>query len=126
MSAFITHQDGHAGLFCIKERADGETLPVADFLYFDQAKSALLVYMDQGKGGLDEFLTRLEDEHIDEMQNAEVCCRICDALGHGQPGYGPCPLEERGWMDALQDEEIERRMGVIPFDEAMRMAEAGR
>jgi hypothetical protein len=23
-------------------------------------------------------------------------CNICDGLGHGYPGAGPCPLEERG------------------------------
>lgn len=23
-------------------------------------------------------------------------CSLCDALGHGYPGAGPCPLEERG------------------------------
>lgn len=23
-------------------------------------------------------------------------CTICDGLGHGYPGGGPCPLEERG------------------------------
>lgn len=26
-------------------------------------------------------------------------CSLCDAVGHGYPGGGPCPLEERGWMD---------------------------
>ena len=28
-----------------------------------------------------------------EAEANEVCCSICDGLGHGQPGYGPCPLE---------------------------------
>lgn len=23
-------------------------------------------------------------------------CSICDGLGHGYPGGGPCPLEDRG------------------------------
>jgi hypothetical protein len=23
-------------------------------------------------------------------------CSICDGLGHGYPGAGPCPLEQRG------------------------------
>jgi hypothetical protein len=23
-------------------------------------------------------------------------CSLCDGLGHGYPGGGPCPLEERG------------------------------
>jgi hypothetical protein len=26
-------------------------------------------------------------------------CSICDALGHGYPGAGPCPLEDRGSFD---------------------------
>ncbi len=30
-------------------------------------------------------------------------CSICDGLGHGFPGGGPCPLEDRGWADALDD-----------------------
>jgi len=27
-------------------------------------------------------------------------CSLCDGLGHGYPGAGPCPLEERGQYDA--------------------------
>ena len=26
-------------------------------------------------------------------------CSLCDGLGHGYPGGGPCPLEERGNYD---------------------------
>lgn len=26
-------------------------------------------------------------------------CNICDGLGHGYPGAGPCPLEERGQLE---------------------------
>lgn len=26
-------------------------------------------------------------------------CSICDGLGHGYPGGGPCPLEDRGYDD---------------------------
>jgi hypothetical protein len=26
-------------------------------------------------------------------------CSICDALGHGYPGGGPCPLEDTGWRE---------------------------
>ena len=36
-----------------------------------------------------------------------LCCLICDGLGHGYPGGGPCPLEERGYEDARRDEERE-------------------
>jgi hypothetical protein len=35
-------------------------------------------------------------------------CSICDGFGHGYPGAGPCPLEERGWEDQLEEE---RRYG---------------
>ena len=30
-------------------------------------------------------------------------CSLCDALGHGYPGGGPCPLEDRGWWDAEEE-----------------------
>lgn len=39
-------------------------------------------------------------------------CSICDALGHGYPGGGPCPLEDRGydeddsserWLESLEE-----------------------
>ncbi len=30
-------------------------------------------------------------------------CSLCDALGHGYPGGGPCPLEERGANDFDDD-----------------------
>lgn len=38
-------------------------------------------------------------------------CRICDGLGHGYPGAGPCPLEERGYDDGFA--EYEARMGLV-------------
>lgn len=33
-------------------------------------------------------------------------CSICDGLGHGYPGAGPCPLEDRGWADADDDRRV--------------------
>jgi hypothetical protein len=30
-------------------------------------------------------------------------CSLCDGVGHGYPGAGPCPLEERGYWDAEED-----------------------
>lgn len=120
MSAFITPQGN--GLFAIKERVDGEVRPVADHFSFDDAKAALRIYSADGVDGLDEFCQRLDQEHYDEQEAGMVYCSICDGVGHGQPGYGPCPLEERGWAEALMDEEMEARMGVIPFDVAMRQA----
>jgi hypothetical protein len=32
-------------------------------------------------------------------------CSICDALGHGYPGGGPCPLEDSGWYDPEEERE---------------------
>lgn len=34
----------------------------------------------------------------------ERTCSLCDAVSHGYPGGGPCPLEERGWDDWRQEE----------------------
>jgi hypothetical protein len=39
-------------------------------------------------------------------QDEGPTCGLCDAVGHGYPGGGPCPLEERGWMDSLIDEQM--------------------
>jgi hypothetical protein len=47
-----------------------------------------------GTIGADEYRDMVE---ADRMAEGEVCCAICDGLGHGQPGYGPCPLEEAPW-----------------------------
>jgi hypothetical protein len=30
-------------------------------------------------------------------------CSLCDAVGHGYPGAGPCPLEDRGAYEADRD-----------------------
>lgn len=35
-------------------------------------------------------------------------CSICDGLGHGYPGGGPCPLEETG-----EDDPHERRLWAL-------------
>lgn len=34
-----------------------------------------------------------DEPEVDPWEGA-VFCSICDGLGHGQPGYGPCPVEE--------------------------------
>ena len=39
-----------------------------------------------------------------EAEAGTIYCSICDGIGHGQPGYGPCPLEDRGWMDTFEEE----------------------
>lgn len=43
-----------------------------------------------------------EDAPFDDDDGQEwegPSCSICDALGHGYPGGGPCPLEDRGYDD---------------------------
>ena len=40
-----------------------------------------------------------EQEHY---ENEPPCCSICDGMGHGYPGGGPCPLEERGGYDLAE------------------------
>ncbi len=42
--------------------------------------------------------TDLDDlaQYDDYMSTVGRTCSICDAVGHGYPGGGPCPLEERG------------------------------
>jgi hypothetical protein len=46
----------------------------------------------------------MDDEQ--EQPDEGPSCSICDALGHGYPGGGPCPLEERGAMDADRDFDL--------------------
>jgi hypothetical protein len=48
-------------------------------------------------------LLAFEDSLYDEFDEGPSCS-LCDGLGHGYPGGGPCPLEDRGWQDAWQDE----------------------
>ena len=60
-------------------------------------------------------LTRPED---DEPR----CCSICDAPGHGYPGGGPCPLEDRGWADSFTEEG--RREAYLEACEDADMSDA--
>lgn len=50
-------------------------------------------------GPLVDFLW---DEYAEAMAEPPTCS-LCDGLGHGYPGAGPCPLEERGYWDAEED-----------------------
>jgi len=54
----------------------------------------------------------LEEAEGRAWEATAVYCSICDGLGHGQPGYGPCPLEETGWMEAMAQEAYEASWGV--------------
>ena len=46
---------------------------------------------------------RCMDPEVDRVLEARYeeprCCSMCDAPGHGFPGGGPCPLEDRGWAE---------------------------
>jgi hypothetical protein len=58
-------------------------------------RSGALALLDD-KGRVFKILTG-EDADFYWEAKAEaglVYCSICDGVGHGQPGYGPCPLEE--------------------------------
>lgn len=50
------------------------------------------------------FLTE-EDAYWASLPPEETCS-ICDALGHGYPGAGPCPLEERGFDNEYEDRRV--------------------
>lgn len=39
-------------------------------------------------------------------------CSLCDAAGHGYPGAGPCPLEERGSDEAYAEALYDAARGV--------------
>lgn len=46
---------------------------------------------------------------LDDCQPYEgPTCSICDGLGHGYPGAGPCPLEDRGDYAGSQEEARDR------------------
>lgn len=60
-------------------------------------------------------------------EEMDICyCSICDGMGHGYPGGGPCPLETVGWLETLEEEAYERQMGVVSFADAMQEARYAR
>ena len=42
----------------------------------------------------------------DDLVEPEQTCSLCDGLGHGYPGAGPCPLEERGYDNEYEDRRV--------------------
>ena len=63
-------------------------------------RSGALALLDD-KGRVFKILTGEDAEFYWEAKAEAglVYCSICDGIGHGQPGYGPCPLEDRGYAD---------------------------
>ena len=43
--------------------------------------------------GLEHGLYSLEEQASIEAQDEPQTCSICDGIGHGYPGAGPCPTE---------------------------------
>jgi hypothetical protein len=56
----------------------------------------------------------LQDDAYANYEYEGPSCSICDGLGHGYPGGGPCPLEERGRDDGFDAWEESR--GVRELD----------
>lgn len=49
------------------------------------------------------------EDHLGYLDSQTVYCSMCDGIGHGQPGHGPCPLEERGYSG--EDDARDRAFG---------------
>lgn len=47
------------------------------------------------KGRVTEIIPAMHADDFWEAwgERGMVYCSMCDGVGHGQPGYGPCPLE---------------------------------
>lgn len=87
----------------------------ANYLHFELERTGALA-------NLDELLA----QHENGWQDSQVVyCSLCDAAGHGQPGYGPCPLEERGAEDAYAEARWEAARGVLSYEAARDLAAAG-
>lgn len=66
------------------QKADGSTVTFS-FTSHTNAAAALDRFL---LAGFDAW----SDYDLGEMEGPT--CSICDALGHGYPGGGPCPLEQ--------------------------------
>ncbi len=62
-----------------------------------------------------------ERDHEMGLEEMDIrYCSICDGMGHGYPGGGPCPLEMMGEMESEAQEAYEARMGVVSFEDSIR------
>lgn len=99
---FSARRSAHSGFALVlygEERVWG--------LSFDEARSALRILLAIRKGAWHgaESYEEAVAEFLDDLAAGPdpQTCSLCDGVGHGYPGAGPCPLEERGWMDAEMD-----------------------
>ena len=76
--------------------ADGRVITWLDFA----AASELARRVAQG-----EDLDTVEVDLFGGEEEWVPTCSLCDAVGHGYPGAGPCPLEEHGHEDAEADRQ---------------------
>ena len=64
------------------------------------ARSALNARRCEGAGPLVQKGNGYDRQMLEREAEAEQyegpTCSICDAVGHGYPGAGPCPLEDNG------------------------------
>jgi hypothetical protein len=73
------------------------TLPRTHATYVTLANGFLMELVDPIRG---TYRRVDEDDQYDEGPT----CSLCDAVGHGYPGGGPCPLEMRGQEDTWEEE----------------------
>lgn len=85
----LRRQAGTAHTFSVELPTEGITRTYLTF-----AEAAELAR----RVGAGEALEAVEaDLFGDEVETWQQTCSICDGLGHGYPGAGPCPLEDRGY-----------------------------
>lgn len=63
-------------------------------------------------GDRGEVVMRFPVGWADDYEDDVATCSVCDGVGHGYPGAGPCPLEMRGADEAELQDRMEARMGI--------------
>jgi hypothetical protein len=76
-------------------------------------RDGVVTYADCEGGRHFERIAGTWVENFPEWEDQGPTCSLCDAVGHGYPGGGPCPLEERGWEEAEYDRRREAAMGIF-------------
>lgn len=105
---------GAVKVLWVEYRDDGEAVgvnPEPPFSSPDQYRCTPCIREQDGDMDTWEWVQTLEGDDAELFQAAlaqqyamELTCTLCDGLGHGYPGAGPCPLEEQGYWDARGDE----------------------